>query len=229
MLNTCIITRFGRRRLFLITGLLICGIMQLIIAVVYTVKPNSPAASKVIVALSVLYIFSYNVSFQKDKKKDAFDLNVDIFQQGLIATYAWLSGGEIPSQRLRSYTFGLGASVGFIGAWLATFTAPYFINPSALGWGPKYGYIWFPSCLIAAVFVYFYLPEIKDRTLEEISEMFELRLPARMFEGHVCVGAGVLEEKEKREREKGEGFEVTTEEIVWQDRKAAAESAAVVA
>lgn len=38
----------------------------------------------------------------------------------MIATYAWLAGGEIPSQRLRSYTFGLAASVGFLGAWLAT-------------------------------------------------------------------------------------------------------------
>lgn len=53
----------------------------------------------------------------------------------MVATYAWLCGGEFPSQRLRSYTFGLAASVGFLGAWLGTFTAPYFINPSALDWG----------------------------------------------------------------------------------------------
>jgi len=76
--------------------------------------------------------------------------------------------------------------VGFFGAWLTTFTAPYFINPSALNWGPKYGYIWFPSCLLSAAFIYFYLPELKNRTLEEIDEMFEARLPARKFRGHVC-------------------------------------------
>ena len=56
----------------------------------------------------------------------------------MIAAYAWLSGGEIPSQRLRSYTFGVAAAVGFAGAWLATFTAPYFINPDSLNWGPEY-------------------------------------------------------------------------------------------
>ncbi|THW41324.1 MFS transporter [Aureobasidium pullulans] len=205
ILNTCIITRFGRRRLFLITGLLLCGFMQLIIAVVYTTKPGSPAASKVIVALSILYMFSYN---------------------GLIATYAWLSGGEIPSQRLRSYTFGLAASIGFIGAWLATFTAPYFINPSALNWGPRYGYIWFPSCMVAAVFIYFFLPEIKDRTLEEISEMFEAGLPARKFKGYKCVGAAAVVAAEKKE--KGDEIEVSTQEVVWRDPKAASESAAVV-
>lgn len=89
----------------------------------------------------------------------------------MIAPYSWLVAGEIPSQRLRSYTFGLAAAAGFLGAWLITFTAPYFINPSALNWGPRYGYIWFPSCMVCVVWVYFYLPEVKGRTLEEIDAM----------------------------------------------------------
>jgi hypothetical protein len=70
--------------------------------------------------------------------------------QGMISTYAWISGGELPSQRLRSYTFGFATAVGFFAAWLTTFTAPYFINPESLNWGPKYGYIWTPSCWISA-------------------------------------------------------------------------------
>lgn len=137
----------------------------------------------------------------------------------MIAAYAWLSGGEIPSQRLRSYTFGVAAAVGFAGAWLATFTAPYFINPDALNWGPEYGkssyptqypqpymcvmlthragWIWGPSCFVTAVWVYFYLPEIKNRTLEEIDEMFEARLSARKFRKYVCTGRYVAEADEK--------------------------------
>ena len=73
------------------------------------------------------------------------------------------------------------------------FTAPYFINPASLNWGPKYGYIWVPSCLIAAAFVWFCLPEVKGRTLEEIDEMFEKRLPARKFRTYVCTGRAALE------------------------------------
>jgi hypothetical protein len=73
---------------------------------------------KAIIGLSVVYICGYN---------------------GMIAAYAWLAGGEIPSQRLRSYTFGIASAIAFAGAWLATFTAPYFINPDALNWGPEYG------------------------------------------------------------------------------------------
>ena len=51
------------------------------------------------------------------------------------------------------------------------FTAPYFINPAELNWGPKYGYIWFGSCFLTAIWLFFCFPETKDRTLEEIDEM----------------------------------------------------------
>lgn len=129
ILNSAVITRIGRRRVFLTTGLTICAFSQLFTAIIYTVKPGSQAAGKGIVAFSVIYIVGYN---------------------GLVSSYAWLSGGELPSQRLRSLTFGVATAMGFFLAWLATFTAPYFINPGSLNWGPKYGYIWFPSCLIAA-------------------------------------------------------------------------------
>ena len=108
---------------------------------------------QVIVGVSVVYIMGYN---------------------GMVTTYAWLCGAEFPSQRLRSYTFGLATSIGFFGAWLATFTAPYFINPDSLNWGPKYGYIWFPSCLIGALWTFFFLPEVQNRTFEEIDEMVRI-------------------------------------------------------
>lgn len=170
--NSLIVVKFGSRRNVLMGGFAICGIFQLIIAIVYDKEPGTVNTGNVIVAFTCLYMMAYN---------------------GMIATYAWLAGGEIPSQRLRSYTFGLAAACGFFFAWLTTFTAPYFINPASLNWGPKYGYIWFPSCTIAFLFVFFLLPETKGRTLEEIDEMFEARLGARHFRGHVCVNAGLTE------------------------------------
>ncbi|KAF1935862.1 general substrate transporter [Clathrospora elynae] len=169
--NSFIVVRYGNRRVLLMTGLLTCGILQLIIAIVYHKAPNEKSTGKVTVGLTAIYMFSYN---------------------GMISTYAWLSGGELPTQRLRSYTFGLAASVGFVGAWLTTFTAPYFINPASMNWVPRYGFIWFPSCVVAATWVFFFLPEVKNRTLEEIDEMFEARLGARLgarqFGSFKCVG-----------------------------------------
>lgn len=74
--NSFIITRYGRRRLLMITGLAICGITQLIMAVVYTVEPGTQKSGKVLVGMSVVYIVAYN---------------------GMISPYAWVSGGELPS------------------------------------------------------------------------------------------------------------------------------------
>ncbi|RYN54993.1 hypothetical protein AA0114_g3451 [Alternaria tenuissima] len=197
--NSFIVVRYGNRRVLLMTGLLVCGILQLIIAVVYHQAPNAKSTGKVTVGLTAIYMFSYN---------------------GMISTYAWLSGGELPNQRLRSHTFGLAASAGFVGAWLTTFTAPYFINPQSMNWGPRYGFIWAPSCAIAATWVFFFLPEVKNRTLEEIDEMFEAKLPARKFSSYKCVGAARHDDEGKArssvEREK--------EVAVFQNEKVAAET-----
>lgn len=183
--------------------------------------------------VSVVYIIGYN---------------------GMVATYAWLCGAEFPSQRLRSYTFGLATSIGFLGAWLATFTAPYFINPDSLNWGPKYGYIWFPSCLLGALWTFFFLPEVQNRTFEEIDEMvcvpfpfvgnvqlvaasntdvcaqFEARLPARKFRQYRCVGsvaavaAAAQEDKAALEKEIQLG-RASHEETLRRNEKGAAETA----
>ena len=42
--------------------------------------------------------------------------------------------------------------------------------------------------MILVIFVWFFLPETKDRTLEEVHEMFEAKEPARKFKTYVCTG-----------------------------------------
>ena len=51
--------------------------------------------------------------------------------------------------------------------------------------------------MIAAAFVWICLPEVKGRTLEEIDEMFEKRLPARKFRTYVCTGRAALESMQR--------------------------------
>ncbi|KAI1620991.1 MFS transporter [Exophiala viscosa] len=208
MINSAVITRWGRRRFFLTTGMVLCGVSQLIVAIVYDKLGPGTSTGKVIVGVSVVYLIGYN---------------------GMVASYAWLCGGEFPSQRLRSYTFGLATSIGFLGAWLATFTAPYFINSTALNWGPKYGYIWTPSCLIAALWTYFFLPETHGRTFEEIDEMFEARVPARKFSKYQCVGSVAAAAAAARESEKeAHHGKVSHDEVVYSNEKAAAEIAVAI-
>jgi hypothetical protein len=64
------------------------------------------------------------------------------------------------------------------------------------------------------VWVYFYLPEIKNRTLEEIDEMFEARLPARRFRKYVCTGRVLADAGGDKERRDSEKDEVVHQEVV---------------
>jgi SP family sugar:H+ symporter-like MFS transporter len=47
MVNSAVISKIGRRRVFLMTGLSLCGITQLAIAAVYHVNPGTPSTGKV--------------------------------------------------------------------------------------------------------------------------------------------------------------------------------------
>ncbi|KIW86706.1 uncharacterized protein Z519_12692 [Cladophialophora bantiana CBS 173.52] len=154
------------RRMVMLIGITACAICQLIPAIAWSASPGSESTGKVVVAFISLFTFFY-VAY---------------------APYAWLLGGEYVNNQLRAFTFGLATALNFLGNWLGTFTAPYFINPAKLGWSAKYGYIWFGSNMICVIFTYFFLPETRDRTLEEIHEMFEARLPAKKFKTYVCTG-----------------------------------------
>lgn len=153
LINSAVVTHIGRRRVFLMIGFFVCGLTQLLTAVIYTVDPGTVSTGRAVVGLAIVYIVGYNVSLIRTvatKHVKTFVNTVRGITQGMVSTYAWITGGELPSQRLRSYTFGLATSVAFFAAWLATFTAPYFINPQSLNWGPKYGYIWVGPCWLSA-------------------------------------------------------------------------------
>jgi len=61
LVNSAVVTHIGRRRVFLFTGLIFCGLAQLFTAVAWTVAPGTAATGKAIVGLAVLYILGYNV------------------------------------------------------------------------------------------------------------------------------------------------------------------------
>jgi len=157
---------FGRRPI-LLTGFSLTTLSMFVVAVLYTAAPHSSGAGKAMVAMVCLFNGAYG---------------------GSIGPIAWVVAGELPSNTLRSYTFGIGMAVGFVSAWLTVFTTPYFINAAQLNWGPKISWIWFPSNLITLIFVYFALPETKGRTLEELDELFVQRVPPRQFKHYKCVG-----------------------------------------
>ncbi|KAK3690548.1 general substrate transporter [Podospora appendiculata] len=149
----------GRRGVMLV-GTVFQGLCMLAMAIVATTSPGTSLARDTLIAFVSLYIFTYNA---------------------FVGDASYPVATELVSTRLRSYTVGSAISLGYFLAWLTGFCSPYFINPDALNWGAKYGYVWAASSFICGIFYFLFLPELKGRTLEEIDELFERRVPAWKF------------------------------------------------
>jgi hypothetical protein len=52
--------------------------------------------------------------------------------------------------------------------------------------GPQYSYIWAASNFLCVVWFYFFIPETKARSLEELDEIFEANISARKFKQYQC-------------------------------------------
>jgi len=164
--------RFGRRPLMLL-GFATCTVCMFAIAIIYTVSPDSEKSGKALVALLCIFFGMYSAT---------------------IGPLSWVATGELPSNHLRSYTFGVAMTIGFIFAWLVVFTMPYFINADSLNWGGKVAWLWGPSNLISFVFTYFFVPETRGRALEELDELFYNKVPARQFSSYKLQNKIIVED-----------------------------------
>jgi len=67
--------------------------------------------------------------------------------------------------------------------WVIAFVVPYIVDNGEGNLGPKISFIWFATSLCAFVWTYFFVPETKGLSLEDLDEMFEEKLPARLTPG----------------------------------------------
>lgn len=56
------------------------------------------------------------------------------FYYGTIGSARYPVATELVPSRLRAWTVGTATSLGYVLAWLTTFSSPYFINPKDLNW-----------------------------------------------------------------------------------------------
>jgi SP family sugar:H+ symporter-like MFS transporter len=106
----------------------------------------------------------------------------------------WTVAAEIASSPLREKTlaaaswsgFGVGLAVGFIVPYseyqAALWASLMAVQNAEYGnLGGKIAFIWMGFSIISGAFVYFFLPELKGRSLEELDYMFEARIATRKF------------------------------------------------
>lgn len=66
----------------------------------------------------------------------------------------------------------------FIPQWMWNFLLSYFSPPISAKIGAKYGFVFFGANFLAAIFVYFFVPEMAGLSLEEINGLFQNGIPA---------------------------------------------------
>ncbi|KAB5547407.1 sugar porter family MFS transporter [Coniochaeta sp. 2T2.1] len=174
-----LLDRVGRRTLLLI-GTTACGLSMLVLGVMFTVPSLKGTTG---LQVGIIFLTSWFQFF---------------FNFGVVPI-TYLVAGELPAQNMRAYTAGLSTGTGYVAGWLTTFTAPYFINPANLGWGGKYGYIWFGSSFLVVAFIFFMVPEVQGRSLEEIEEMFDKKLAAKDFPKYVSENAMIARREAERD------------------------------
>jgi len=187
------VARYFGRKTILVGGFAVTTVTILLVAIMATFVPKGDAAGRALMALICIYDAAYCIG---------------------CGPLAWVVAGEMPSNRLRSITFGFSMAIGFVFAWLTVFTTPYFINPTSPTFlAGKIAWIWFPSNLITLIWLIMYLPETQGRTLEELDEMFHNRVPARKFSQYKIRGLdGVQQDKDFMD-EKAEDTQIEKVEV----------------
>ena len=124
---------------------------MLIFAIVGVAKPNSVAAARCLVAFTCLYIFTYVAT---------------------LGPVPQATLGEMSSNRLRSKTVSIATTVNWLITTFIVCGMPYLLSDDYANLGTKVGFIFGGITVLGTIWMCFYLPETKDRTLEQIDEMF---------------------------------------------------------
>lgn len=81
-----------------------------------------------------------------------------------------------------------------------SFTLPYLLDAPYANLQGEVGFIYGSMCFLSLVWGYFFLPELKNRSLEELEDLFASGLPLRKFSQHVSGSEGVGAALTKLER-----------------------------
>ncbi|KAJ6544234.1 monosaccharide importer [Mycena capillaripes] len=182
VVNTCmtivginLIDRVGRRRLLLIgaTGMMVCEYIVAIVGVTAGQVPTNSdgsvnvngavnvAAQKVLIAFVCFYIAFFATSW---------------------GPVAWVITGEIFPLNIRAKGMSLSVASNWLWNFAIGYATPYLVDPSTKGQPNgvataalhvKVFFIWGSTCLGCLIFTYFFIPETKGLSLEQIDLLYK--------------------------------------------------------
>ncbi|OAA65781.1 General substrate transporter [Niveomyces insectorum RCEF 264] len=156
---------FIGRRSVLIWGAMAQTVFLFLVAGVGLAKHPTTTDGQALVAGVMLYFFFYS---------------------GTWGPLCFTVAAEMGSASLREKTLSLGIALNVVTAFVVSFCVPYILNDI----GANIGWVFGGIAFACGIIVYFAVPETKDRSLEELDELFLARIPARKFKTTQTYGAG---------------------------------------
>lgn len=88
---------------------------------------------------------------------------------------------EAASTRVKEKTNLLACVISVLTTFLTSFTIPYLINAQYAGLGGKVGFVYGSICAVMFVMAFLFIPELKNRSLEEVDQLFASGASLRKF------------------------------------------------
>ena len=155
------VEKVGRRKL-LIGGAALMVIFQYIVGIIGVTagKPsnNNPNATKAMIAFICLNISSFAITW---------------------GPCAWVVIGEIFPLPIRSRGVGLSTASNWFWNCIIGVITPYLVadQPHSAKLGSKVFFMWGSLCVVSFLFAFFFVPETKGLTLEQVDKMLEESTP----------------------------------------------------
>jgi SP family general alpha glucoside:H+ symporter-like MFS transporter len=124
---------------------------------------GSPMELRGAVAMILIYCWLYNVT---------------------IGATAYTCLTEIATSRLRIKTIAIGLAISNCISVMWSFVMPYLFNPDEANLGSKVGFIFGGLCFPCVAMIWWFQPETRNRSYEELDEMFMKKIPARHFKDY---------------------------------------------
>ncbi|KAF4979773.1 hypothetical protein FZEAL_4077 [Fusarium zealandicum] len=150
------VERIGRRRLCLIVGSM-CAASLMIMGGLGTITPKQTDVSKGILAMTILFPMFYTIGFGSTMQ---------------------IVKLELPHTSLRDKSVMTHWSAANVCNFLTTFNLPYLLLTPGANLAPKVGFIYGGISVIIIVLMFFFMPGMTNRSLEEIDEMMEAKVRA---------------------------------------------------
>ncbi|KAL4749563.1 general substrate transporter [Aspergillus terricola var. indicus] len=113
-----------------------------------------------------------------------------IFQAIGWSSCVWIVTAEVATIQLRERTITIASFSGFVFNVPVTYISPFIQDKGHAGLEGRIGFIWGGFSILALVWAFFVVPELKGRSLEELDELFENKVSTLMFSKYQCSGYG---------------------------------------